>query len=288
MASQVKVNLARSQTQRLSKRVSLTNGVAKESPKPAVSNSRPPGLRTSSRLCASKLPVPLLNKADKTKRKTSSDRKDTSSSTSDIPHNGKKKEPFSSNAKQPAPSAKAGLAGDRVTGVNGDHNVDAASPHGSAMITIFPDPKNSSLEENQKQNNSETTVADRPTDSPGNVASLEGPTIAGDKPVEEVEFLPGANLPPSSADDPWHLAYTELRATGKRMAKLDNIERDVASLKGQLNEIAGKTTALEGIVRSHSTEVNELKSSLAEIKSDTERHDTEVENLWQFFAGGCF
>lgn len=86
----------------------------------------------------------------------------------------------------------------------------------------------------------------------------------------------GSNLPPSSPSDPWHLGYTELRAMGQQMSKLDNIERDVASLKFQFEEISGKTKALEVIIQSHSTDMDTMRTSISEIKSDVQQQDTAL------------
>lgn len=68
----------------------------------------------------------------------------------------------------------------------------------------------------------------------------------------------GSNLPPSSPADPWHLAYTEmksmaveLKSMGKKMSQLDTIERDVGSLKNQVEGILGKTKELEKSLQDH-------------------------------------
>lgn len=93
---------------------------------------------------------------------------------------------------------------------------------------------------------------------------------------------PGSTLPPSTPADAWHLAYTELRAMGKRMNQLDKIERDVESLKNQMGTVSKKTEHLENCIQNHYTDINYLKSAVGEIKTSIKKHDESVAKLWTF------
>lgn len=111
---------------------------------------------------------------------------------------------------------------------------------------------------------------------------LNGDQQNGKASVETQVDLPGSKLPPSSPADPWHSAFSELKTMGIRLAKLDNIERDVAALKDQFKGISDRTKTLEGIIHNHSSDITSMKTSLSELKSSTERYDSAVESLWTY------
>lgn len=99
----------------------------------------------------------------------------------------------------------------------------------------------------------------------------------------------GSNLPPSTPSDPWHLAYSEiksmtvkLRSMSQRMSQLDKIEKDVGSLKNQIEGISAKTKSLESALQNHSTDITSVKSSLSDITSDIKQQDASLEKLWAF------
>lgn len=82
MASQVKIK-SRPRSQGIPKRLSGSTSFSKETPKKTVSKTRARTLRSSSRARTSQLPVPVpnVNKADKTRRKADVQSKKKPSST---------------------------------------------------------------------------------------------------------------------------------------------------------------------------------------------------------------
>lgn len=86
-------------------------------------------------------------------------------------------------------------------------------------------------------------------------------------------------LPPSKPDDPWHLAYEELKAMGHRMSQLDAIKRDMTSLTSQVGSVVGRTKALEGAVHSHT---QDLKALSKDVKEVNEQQETSLDHLWQY------
>lgn len=73
-----------------------------------------------------------------------------------------------------------------------------------------------------------------------------------------------------------------MRAMGRRMDKLDNIERDVVTLKTQMNEVVTRTRDLEGVVKDHSGDINAMKSTLSNVQASSAKHDKSIEDLWTF------
>lgn len=107
----------------------------------------------------------------------------------------------------------------------------------------------------------------------------------GDTPTDSI----GANLPPSKPTDPWHLAFTklksmgvELKAMGKKMDQLDKIERDVGSLRLQMDGISHRTKGLEELTQSHSKGISDFQSSVSEIKTSLQQHDSTLDELWTY------
>lgn len=97
------------------------------------------------------------------------------------------------------------------------------------------------------------------------------------------------NQPHSLASSPWQLVYSEMKSMrlemtsmSKRLSQLDKIERDVGSLKSQIDGISSKTRDLERALKDHSTDIDSLKTSLSETTSKINDYDSSIEKLWAY------
>lgn len=297
MASQVKIKFSRPQQQSLSNRMSAPAAVNKGSPKAAISNTRisTAGLRTSTRLRASQLPVPapMVNKPPKARMDSRAKNKSKDDKTISNPASTTTPHPISVT-QQPGPSTKISSApsADANAKDSWDQAPSAPTPETYAVAdpssqspshpTEAQGQSNNSLINNLSSQNGNSTGANVQTFSAskgtGNESNTSG-DVQGNTPGDVQTDLPGSRLPPSDPSDPWHLAFTELKDMGQRISKLDNIERDVASLKKQFEAISGRTKAMEDLVQGHTADVKSLKSSLTGVSSDIERHNADIEAL---------
>lgn len=286
MASQVKVKLSRTQPQRLSTGLSPASSVSKRTPKTAFSNVQVPAVRSSSRLRVSQLPVPIaeVNKTTRAKNKlkaktnskdppasTSTSQKTQKPSRKDTPHVPEDGIPEKTSSELHQAIIPPGQIVDNTGNANSiTHDQhENRSPDSEDHETII-NLASAGLEGSGGIDESGDTQFER-----------DGVNFPGDS-VELHDNLPGEALPPSKPGDPWHSAFVELKAMGRRMLKLDKIERDVDSLKNQFQEIAGRTKALENTIQGHTSEVKSLKSSITETTSKIEKQATEIEDLWTY------
>lgn len=271
----------------------------KESPNPALSKARVSNgrdLRTSSRLRASQLPLPVQNVNKTTKAKVDSKAKNK-------PKDAKKSIISTSAAStKGAPIYDAEVEGSQgrthvfpVSGTESPPDMSETSP-GRSPVTS---PSNESsagrspvtLPSNEKNDQGNVPLDIPPPGDLDNSKNIDihanppahtGAGSAGEALGDLQTDLPGSKLPPSSPSDPWHLAYTELKIMGQSISKLDNIERDVAALKGQFAEISGRTKVMEGLIQGHTADIQDIKASIAENTTNFERHDTSLDSLWTY------
>lgn len=293
MASQTKIKALRSLPTRLSKNAPAAIGSTRRLPKSPVSNPLHQGLRSSSRPRNSQLPVPVVNKTNTmTRNKTVSDRNLLSSSKD---KGQSRNQSHTGNAVTHPNIAKL-----LVSHTNQDNDLPgsadsrniATQPSISTPTTprsedspqdISHDKVESALKDTSIQ--ADPSTPNSPTEEP----SESNSTTCADNPDNTATNTPGSNLPPSVPTDPWHLAYSEmktmaleLRSVSLKMSQLDKIEKDVVSLRTQIEGISAKTKDLETAIQIHSTDINAIRSSLADTTSNVDQNDASLEKLWAF------
>lgn len=216
----------------------------------ATRNSQVSILKTQSRERNSQLPVPVVNTTLKTRRKTTTAHK------------------TDTNLASPSPAISS-------TTVKGKKKKE------DSLTTVTTMENPSELPQPLPHAEHDTAI-NRETEPHEDSPTPSQETIPAETTNNEKDQPPGFNLPPSTPEDPWHLAYTELRAMGKRMAQLDKIERDVTSLKTQMETVSKRTEQLENVVRNHTSDINSVKSDIAGIKSSIEKQNESVEQLWNY------
>lgn len=273
----------------------MTITAAKQGSALPGNKSQVPKLRSSSRICASKLPVPNVNKAPMPdKHKTTSGRSNASLSFSHAVSQTAEKKTKPSTQKdsnQGGKSHKTGhpeipergsldVMGDNIpsevntpTTRTGDTNMDSPAHDSSHENnnTVAPEIPPAAILRDTNNNNDGNLNGNMNASSGSNTDNAEV-IIAGNT----------SGLPPSNPADPWHLTYNEMKAMSTRMAKLDTIERDVATLKTQMNEVVTRTRNLEAIVRNHSDDIKTFKTTISGLQATNAKHDSSIEELWSF------
>lgn len=269
MSLQTKIKVNKSPAMRNFRKAPSYSGVVQQAPKAAAHNSSVHNLRSVSRTRSSLLPVSVVNKTTSTKRKTPVDKdvpNELSSSPSEPPSLSKK------SKKEKKDKQKDLLNGVMVPT---DSQSGISSPQERVDVDVSHAEKEVGLYVNTSMTDSSSQIPLNPT-----TVTNDNHTQTDSTPV----YVPpsSSRLPPSAPEDPWHLAFTELKSMGEQISKLDKIEKDVASLSIQLGGIVGRTGDLEGVTQDHSRDINSLKSDLSQIKSVTDKYDTSFTDLWSF------
>lgn len=299
MASQTKVKALRCQPTRLSKKAPASLSPYKQVPNTAVSNprnSRNSGPQPFSRPRTSLLPVPVVNKTNTMARNKTTADKNLSSSDKDKGqvkcHN------YTGNAATHPNLAKL------LTPQN----------NGNVLSTI-PEDRNTATQQNcaapvspPSEESLQNASAGRDESASVIIPAFSGGPPSSSSPTEIDNTVNSAsirnshaiipinisgsldsNLPPSNSFDPWHPAYSEIKAMAseiksmnQKMSQLDKIEKDVGSLRKEIEGISTRTKGLENALQSHSTDIDTLKSSLTEVTSDIKENEASLERLWAF------
>lgn len=267
MSSQLKAKIPGAQSMGSARKVPACNVVTRQTPQIASRNSQRTALKTQSREHNSQLPVPVVNKISKANRKTFTMTKPDSNVVSPSPDT--------------YPTFRKGKGNCKVDKTLNPNSTTIIQPSSEAPL----EPSMTDEQEPHGANHLQPLLA-MPVEgeSPPVNASSDGTAVKeGVLPhTGESTNPPGSGLPPSNPGDPWHLAYTELRAMGKRMTQLDKIERDVESLKIKMETISTKTEQLESTVQGHTKDINSMKSAINEVKSSIKKHDESLAQLWSY------
>lgn len=283
MSLQAKIRVNKSPSVTAFRNAPPYTGVAKQAPKTAGRNSDAHNLRPLSRARSTQLPVWNVNKANSTKRQAPADKAlTTSPSVSKKSKQDKRDKATVSTGSQPGKivSRTIGHVGEE-RGLLAHASGSDSPPHDSS------DSNDASSQSEKSQTGSQAGSQESQVDNLNTQHKVTSTGSSSDNHTQ-TDFAPiqggppSAGLPHSTPDDPWHLAYNELRAMGERISKLDKIEKDVSTLNSQLSGIVSRTSDLEVSVQDHSKDITSLKSDLSKIQSSTDEYDTSFKDLWTF------